>query len=315
MNPRAKNIVIAFLALTTLGGAAMVVQTRRELAELRSSPTLQVTRSEFVAPAAPAALPDAPAPATPAPAAQAAEPVMAELAGGPPDGFGRGGGPGGGGARFAAQMAELMKDPDFAAAWKLEQEARIDQRYGALFSQLNLPPEQRAALRELLAERENAGRDVFASALAQGLNPREARDQLRALSEEMRAEVDATINSTLGTHVLDAITRYNDSTPQRNVVETVSQRLLPAGVPLNSSQSTALTQIISETGQQAGRGNVLITDATISRAQGVLMPAQVDMLRSIQAEQQARAVIEAKMRAAREASGQNSNQGANRRNN
>ncbi len=308
MNSRAKNLTIAFLALTTLGGAAMVVQARRELAALRAAPTLQVTRSEFTAPAAPAALPAAPA------AVAQAEALVAEPAERPQDGPGAGqrgerGGPGGGG-RFMAQMAELMKDPEFAAAWKLEQEARIDQRYGSLFAQLNLPPDKLAALRELLAERENAGREVFASAVAQGLNPREARDQLRELAGELEAEVDANISTTLGAHVLDSIKSYNNSAPQRNVVNDLSQRLVATGQTLNSSQSTALTQVLAETAEQNGR-SVTITDATIARAQGVLTPAQVDTLRSLQAEQQARAIIETKMRAAREASGQ----GGNRRNN
>lgn len=312
MNARAKNITIAFLALTTLGGAAMVVQTRRELAELRAAPTLQVTRSEFTAPAAPAALAPAPAETAAAPAAPA-EPLPTEAAGGPPDGFGRGdrGGPGGGGARFAAQMAELLKDPEFAAAWKLEQEGRIEQRYGALFAELKLPPQQLAALRTLLAERENAGREVFASAAAQGLNPRENRDQLRALASELQAEVDANISATLGENVLQAINGYNATTSQRNVVNDLSQRLTSTGLTLNKSQSTALTQILAETGQSAGRNNVLITDDTISRAQGVLMPSQIETLRSLQAEQQARITIENKMRAARDAARQ---AGENRRN-
>ena len=197
-------------------------------------------------------------------------------------------------------MAELMKDPEFAAAMKLEQEARIEQRYGVLFKQLNLPADKIAALKSFLAERENANREVMASAAAQGLNPRDNRDELRQLAAELQAEVDANIKSTLGDNVLAAINTYNATSSQRNTVNDLNQKLTYSAQPLNDTQSKMLTTILAETGQQNGRGT-LITDATITRAQGVLMPSQVEALKKLQAEQQAQQLVQAKMRAAREA--------------
>lgn len=297
MKPNAKNLAIAFLALATLGLSVQLYHTRQQLADARKAPKLEVKRSDIQVVAAPEA---APRPVATETAAEA--PAVEIPFAGPEDnrgGPGGPGGPGGRGGRFAAQMAELMKDPEFAAAMKVEQEARIEQRYGSLFKQLNLPANQLASLKTLLAERENAGREVWASAAAQGLNPRENRDQLRQLAADLQAEVDNNIKTTLGESVLTAISTYNNTAPQRSTVNDLSQKLTIAGQPLNDAQSQMMTRILAETGQQSGR-NTLVTDNTIARAQGVLMPSQVESLKKLQAEQQAQQVLQAKMRAARE---------------
>lgn len=300
MQSSTKNIAIIFLAASTLGLGVQLFHTRQQLADARKAPSLQVKRSDITVSAAPK--PIAAAETT----AAAATPEVAAENGAPPEGGpgGFGGGPGGFGGRgnrgFGAQMAELMKDPEFAAAMKIEQDARLEQRYGALFKQLNLPPAKVAELKAMLAERENAMRDVMASAAAEGLNPRDNRDELRKLAAEMQAEVDNNIKSTFGDGVATALNTYNSTTAQRSTVGDLNQRLTYAAQPLNDTQSQMLTSILAETGQQAGR-NTLITDATITRAQGVLMPSQVEVLKKLQAEQQAQQLIQAKMRAAREA--------------
>jgi hypothetical protein len=296
MSPQAKNYAIAFLACTTLGAAALVVQTRQQLNEARNAPSLEVKRSDFSIAAAPIPI-NQPAVTLPAfdEGLSSEGPAERPETGGPQNRGQRGGG-----AQMAAQMAELMKDPDFAAAMKLEQEARLDARYGALFKQLNLPPAQLAELKALLAERESAGRDVWTTAREQGLDPRANRDQLRELSASLQAEVNANIKATLGESVFAALENYNATSQQRNTVNDFARRLDYSSQPLNSVQSAQLTTILANTGIVSGR-NVLITDATIAQAAGVLTSAQLDTLRSQQAEQQARLIIEAKTRAAREA--------------
>ena len=78
------------------------------------------------------------------------------------------------------------------------------------------------------------------------------------------------------------------------------------------SQAKQLTSILVETGTQSGR-NTLITDATITRAAAVLTNVQLEQLKKLQAEQQARLVLEQKTRQAREAMRGN-NQGNNQGN-
>jgi hypothetical protein len=296
MSSKLKNYLILFLACTTVGVGFQLFRARQQLADARKAPSLEVKKTEINTSAAPAPTLVDRAPEAPA-ASPVAEPSETAPAGAPPD---RQGGPGGNrGARFGAAMAELMKDPEFAAALKLDQEARIDNRYSTLFKQLNLPPEQLAALKSLLAERENANRDVWASAAAQGLNPRDNRDELRQLTADLQAEVDENIKTTLGENVYGAIENYNNTAPQRNVVSDFNQKLAITGASLSDSQSQQLTNIIAETAQSSGR-NVIITDATIARAQAVLTPAQVSTLTQLQAEQNARQIINEKTQALRQ---------------
>ena len=119
--------------------------------------------------------------------------------------------------------------------------------------------------------------------------------------------MDANIKNTFGPAVVDALASYNNTGSQRNTVEDLGEKLTYAGQSLNDSQARQLTNILVETGTQAGR-NTLITDATITRAAAVLTNAQLEQLKKLQAEQQARQVIEQKTREAREAM-RNRNQG------
>ena len=310
-----KNFVIAFLACTTLAGAGLLVHTRQQLADARdTSKKIQVTKTEIKTAAAPAAIVATPI-STPALAEetpnQENNPPQ-EREGGP----GQGRGQRGGGGNFGAQMAELLKDPEFAAAWKTQQLARIEQRYGALFQDLNLPPDQQAKLTALLAERENAGRDVWASAREQGLDPRDpaAREQLRTLTNDLQAEVDANIEAALGASVVTALDQYNSTGAQRNTVNDINQSLTYGGQPLNSAQTKQLTQILAATGTQQGR-NTLITDATITQAAGVLTNVQLNALKKLKSQQEAEQLVQTKMREARDAArAANGNNGGGNRN-
>src|SRR5690606_41043796 len=124
--------------------------------------------------------------------------------------------------------------------------------------------------------------------------------------------VDANIKNTFGPAVVDALANYNTTATQRNTVQDLSQKLSYAGQSLNDSQAKQLTSILVETGTQSGR-NTLITDATITRAAAVLTNVQLEQLKKLQAEQQARLVLEQKTRQAREAMRGN-NQGNNQGN-
>lgn len=299
MTSNSKNYLIAFLACTTLAAVGFALQQRQLLAEAKAAPTLKITQSNFgPRPTQPLTDPKPAAAPSPAPSDESSAPLLSDAA---PSADGRpaGGGPGQGRGNWGARMAELMKDPEFVAAMKVEQEARIDQRYGDLFKQLNLPADKLAALKTLLADRENARRDVWATAMSQGLDPRnqENRDKLRELTNQMQAEVDNSIKTSLGEATYAQLQAYNSSQPQRATIGTLNQKLAITGQPLSDSQSQQLTRILSETGTVTGR-NVLITDQTISVAKGVLMPSQVAQLEKLKAEQAAQQLIESKTRGA-----------------
>jgi hypothetical protein len=293
MTSTSKNYLIAFLTCTTLAGAGLALQQRQLLAEAKAAPTLKITQSNF-APRPAQALSD-PKPSSPPRAADTEEAApsaaAADTAGVAPNTPGQGRG------QWGARMAELMKDPEFVSALKVEQESRIENRYGALFKQLNLPADKIAALKNLLIERENARRDVMASAIAQKLDPRDpdTRTQLRTLTEQLEAEVDTNIKTAIGDIAYTQLETYKATQPQRSTVSNFNEKLALSGQPLSDSQAQQLTRILSETGTVNGR-NVTITDQTISVARGVLMPAQVETLIKYQAQKAAEKIIESKTR-------------------
>ncbi|WP_221028963.1 hypothetical protein [Actomonas aquatica] len=206
-------------------------------------------------------------------------------------------------------MERLLQDPQFAEAMRTQQRAGLDNRYAALFAQLNLPPAQLTALKDLLAEKQNVPRDVFSAARAEGLG-RENRGEIDDLIAATQAEIDADIRATIGEDAFATLNQYEQTTAQRNVVADLADRLSYAGTPLNTAQSEALVTIMAQAagdtgdsgnsrffGRGGGNSSTPITDDMIVRATGVLAPDQVNALRDLQAEQQAAATVRNAMRA------------------
>ncbi|HEY0944198.1 MAG TPA: hypothetical protein VGD81_02995 [Opitutaceae bacterium] len=206
-------------------------------------------------------------------------------------------------------LAALLDDPEFAKAWSTQQKAQLDNRYADLFRKLNLSPEQLEKFKSLLVEKQTAMMDVMAAARAEGINGREGRDQLRQLVQQTQAELDESIQAMLGDAGYAQYKGYEQTMPQRNTVNQLEQRLSYGGTPLSDAQADQLVQILAETsprrssgttsvvsamGPQAAMffgGSNSITDAAITRAQGVLSTDQVAALQQLQAEQQAQRQI------------------------
>ncbi|MFH1499959.1 MAG: hypothetical protein ABII82_19280 [Verrucomicrobiota bacterium] len=285
-SPRWKNQTIAFLAVTTAAGAGLAIHQHRQIAELERSSQVTVINSKPAAAVAKAYLSS---PQTPPAATRE---VLPELDEDPlsPGAEGETRGPRGGDrANWAARMNELMQDPDFVAAWQIQQRARLDGRYAELFKQLNLAPAQLARLQDLLTERQNVWRDVMISARESGLNPRENRDQLREMASQLQAEVDATIKAELGDSTYAAYQQYDSTQNQRNVVNQLNRKLTYSGTQLGEAQSQQLVSIIAANGGQ-------LNDQTINLSRGLLTANQVAALEQLYAEQSAAALVREKMR-------------------
>lgn len=281
-SPRWKNNLIAFLALTTVGGAGLALYQHRQIVDLRNSGQLTVinTAPTTTAPKAYLSGTDAESPkaeATP-------DPVETPAANTETDNNRRGNR----GAEFAARMKELMQDPDFVAAWQIQQRARLDNRYADLFRKLNLPADQLAKFQDLLIERQNAWQDVMATARETGLDPRENRDELRQMVQSLQSEIDSTIKTELGDSVYSAYQQYDSTQNQRNVVSQLNQKLVYSGSTLTSAQSDQIVSIISQNGGS-------LDEQTINLVSGLLTADQTAALKQIYAEQAASALVRSKM--------------------
>lgn len=207
-----------------------------------------------------------------------------------------------------ANFAALMANPEFAKAMSLQQHAALDNRYAALFKQLNLSPAELERFKNLLVERQNSRMDVINAARENGLNPRENRDEINKLVSEAQAEVDANIKAALGEARFNQYQNYDATQSQRNLVSQLDQRLSYSSTQLNTTQSqflvTALASGNAPTADQGGPGNwgggggnrTTITDEVIQQAKSVLSPDQVAVLKQLQSEQQAQQKIRDMMR-------------------
>lgn len=313
VSSKAKNYLIIVLALATVFTGAVAWQQSRKLTALNDD----LLKSKAVA-AKPKSAPVAAAFSNPTPAAEPAAPgeEPAENAE----------------ARQNRQrnnnnrpnMAALLANPEFAKAAALQQRAALDNRYAALFKQLNLSPTDLEKFKDLLIERQNSRMDVMAAARESGLNPRENRDELKKLTDEAQADVDANIKSTLGDAAYSKYQNYDTTGSQRAVVSQVTDRLSYTSTPLTAAQSEFLVSALSTTsttdgtnatgnngggpggggpggggwGGMGGGGNTTtITDAVIVQAQSVLTADQVTALKAVQAEQQAQQTMREIMRA------------------
>jgi hypothetical protein len=313
VKPSPSTLLIALLAVSTVGASALAWYQHRKLLELqavvlRHSEERDEWQKKFASlerePLAFAS--EAPSESPAAESGDEASPASTDDA--ERRVFARGPGRG----ERGNPLATLMQDPEFARALMTQQKAALDLRYADLFRRLNLSPAQVDRLKELLIERQSAAADVMAAARAEGVDGRDAREQLRELVRSTQAETDEAIRGFLGEAGYDAYQTFERTQPQRTLVGQLETKLSYTGAPLQDTQKDQLVRILAETASQGGRGGpqnnvfiagrgfngpgttavpggggVTITDEAIARAQGILSQSQLSALRQMQAEQQA----------------------------
>ena len=245
-----KNLVIALLALTTLGGAMLAWHQYSELVGLRAAAGSVSDRDALQKKIAElqkanrdleeqlAAMHGA--------REDGGDDVMAnaDQAGARDQNGGPRGGRGNRGQQFAA-IRDLMNKPEVQAMISAEQKAQLNATYAALFKKLNLTPDQADKLASLLIERQTARQDVFQAARDQGINPRTDPDGFRKLVADAQNSVNDSIKSLLGDDGFSQFTNYEQTMPQRNIVNTLQQRLSYTDSPLTSAQAEQLVQILA----------------------------------------------------------------------
>ena len=221
-----KIYVILVLALTTSGGVALAWRQYQELVELRAAALNQNERADLqkriwdleklnrqlsdrlvASQSRPASGgPDGPG-------ALGAEDDGRRRGDRGPEG-GRGGNPG---AQQAA-LRELMAKPEVQAMIDLQRKLGIEQRYAALFKNLNLSPEQSEKLKRLLVDRQTTIQDVAAAAREQGITPRNDPESFRKLVADAQDQVTQGIRGVIGDAGVAQLQNYEQTLPQRNLV-------------------------------------------------------------------------------------------------
>lgn len=145
-------------------------------------------------------------------------------------------------------IAAMFKDPKMRDMIKSQQKAvmgpMIDKQYAALFQQLNLTPDQSAALKDLLQKKMLAGADAGMSLLDGSLDAAQRADLTRQIKSETD-DYDAQIKQFLGTENYPAFQAYEKTVPDRMTVSQFSDQLAGGATPLSPAQQEQLAQAMN----------------------------------------------------------------------
>ena len=225
-----RGYLLIFLALTTLGGAALAWKQHLEVIALRAAlqaKDWEVQHAQQHQDDLESKL-----------AALRASAKAATAAGQTPPDDQRPRG------RFA-NMQALMNDPKFAQLLDLQEKARLDSTYAPLFKQLaqqlGLTPAQIAAFQNLLVQKQDAARDVLTAARDQGADHAE----INQLMAQSNAEIDSQIAATLGPDGFNQYQNFEQTLPERNTVNEIQNSLTYSGTPLTDQQVQQVIQILA----------------------------------------------------------------------
>lgn len=309
-----KNYALVFLALTTIAGAALAWRQYRELVSLRAAAlsngeradwqkrlwAAEKRRTELETQLETAQKETPHEDASSADVAQPSRPPRGDR-----------------GAGRAAFLA-AMERPEIQRLIATQQKAGLDAHYAALFKSLALTPEQLDKFKNLLVEKRTAMMDVMAAAREEGINPRSDPAAFQKLVADAQSEIDTNIRSTLGDAAFSQYQNYEQTLPQRNLVNQLEQRLSYTSTPLTDAQSQQMVQILAANSPATRSGSTptpltalgnnlatavgagpsaRITNTAVTQSLGVLAAPQVDALKQLQAEQRAQADLSAAMRA------------------
>jgi hypothetical protein len=208
-----------------------------------------------------------------------------------------------------ADAGGIFADHEFMGAYELYREGMLDLRYADLFRRLALSPEELAAFKRLLAQKDSLALDVVAvtQSIQGGGNDGILPDQVR--SEQ--SEIEQSIRSTLGDERYDAYRDYESTMAQRATVAQLERRLSYSPAPLGSEQADSLVKVLASNAPRDSGSTVpsisfvvgndpsgvmpvvnpdaagLITDEAIAEARRLLNPMQVSALQELQIEQRA----------------------------
>ena len=278
---KSKNTLIFLLALVAVGAVAFAWKEYQDLAALRATAVDPAERASLQkrvwdTQKEVQELQRQIASGHPAPGA-----AGADAGGAPPRASGGG---------LVSNVLDRMNDPEVLRLMAEQIRAQIERRYAKLFPQLNLPPDKLEQFKTLLVDRQQSGMDVLMSANEQGVT--DPRD-FQKLVESSQADIDGQIKATIGDADFAQFQGFQQTQAARGVVSQLQENLRGSAAPLSADQSSQLAQTMAQNQAPAGPGNLngnngptLITDATITQAQGFLSTPQVQALQQLQQQQQ-----------------------------
>jgi hypothetical protein len=145
-------------------------------------------------------------------------------------------------------MASMFKDPKMRDMMKAQQKAvlgpMIEKQYSDLFKQLNLTPEQSAALKDLVGKKMLVGADAGFSMLDDSLDAAQRADLTKQIKTQTD-EYDQQIKDFLGDNY-PAYQTYEKTVPDRMTVNQFNDQFAGTPTALTPTQQQQLVQALSD---------------------------------------------------------------------
>jgi RNA polymerase sigma factor (sigma-70 family) len=134
-------------------------------------------------------------------------------------------------------------NPSFGPAWAAQQSAALGMRYGQLYKELNLTPEQIAQFEKIQTELKQAQADVWTLAATQNL-PLNGPDVAR-LTTEPYAQARKNLEALLGATDIAKLDKYEAGNATRELVASLAGSVYYSDTPLTANQGSALATLIA----------------------------------------------------------------------
>lgn len=146
-------------------------------------------------------------------------------------------------------LGALFKDPKMRDMIKAQQKAvmgpLLDKQYATLFQQLNLSPDQSAALKDLLEKKMFAGTDAGFSMMDNSLTA-DQRAELEKQVKSQTEDIENQIKQFLGDANYQAYQSYEKTIPDRTTVTQFNDQLAGTATALSSDQQQQLLQALGD---------------------------------------------------------------------
>jgi len=155
-------------------------------------------------------------------------------------------------AKAANSFAEMFKSPEMKELIKTQQKAvfsgMIDKNYAALFTGLQLTPEQSASLKEMIVKKSlvDAG---FGMSLMSGDADASKRKELMQQAKTDKEAIDGQIKQFLGEDNYPQFQTYEKTMPERMAISSFKDQQATGPGALNADQESQLVQAMTEARQ------------------------------------------------------------------
>ena len=183
-------------------------------------------------------------------------------------------------------------NPAFGPVWVAQQSSALSMRYGQLYRELQLTPEQIARFEKIQTELKQALADVWTLAANQGL-PISGPDVTR-LTHEPTEQARKNLEALLGGTGLAKFNKYEDGNATRELVASLAGNVYYSDTPLTADQGSALTALITANTEtkkipmRAEGANTIYTvrketnwDSVTAQASGLLSSSQLIALKQL----------------------------------